>query len=514
MPSQVDNVLPRMPAFAERLLLFCYILIALGPFFVLVIAGMESGSLSHKAVLLATSRRLELFFNTLVLSAAVAIFSLILGAGIGSILWLKPRLAALIVPAFLIVLPMPGYIHVSGWSLLAYRIGLSWHNPLAAWWTMVMWLMPLSSLAVYIGLRAIDRELLEVASLAAGGEKVWFSVALPLLVPVMAAAGGFNFVLALLDYTIPSLCQVNVYAFDIFADFSLHADPGRAFVLSLPILILSAAVIALSILPLQHVSSFLIPQNSNDYFPLNWKAGYRGIGMLFVIIALVQPTLPLLSLGLEALSGPEFNILKGSISSLIYSCAISIAAAFVCIVLGYVVARRLAFHSRQRYCWWLVVLLPWALPSPLVGIAWIEIGSWLYPLHGSNLLIILGEVTRFAPLAVLLSWAFLKRVDHDLLAAALIHAKREYQAFLKVELPLVKMAFLGATAFILAFVIGELGTAVMLTPPGQETITVRIYNYLHYGARGAVALLCLSMGLVTVVAGVLARSMFMNGERG
>jgi len=43
-----------------------------------------------------------------------------------------------------------------------------------------------------------------------------------------------------------------------------------------------------------------------------------------------------------------------------------------------------------------------------------------------------------------------------------------------------------------------------VVPPGQPTLTLRIYNYLHYGASDVVAGLCLAMLLLTLAAGALS----------
>jgi len=43
--------------------------------------------------------------------------------------------------------------------------------------------------------------------------------------------------------------------------------------------------------------------------------------------------------------------------------------------------------------------------------------------------------------------------------------------------------------FILSF--GELGTTLLVIPPGTETIPIKIFNLMHYGADQMVAALCL-----------------------
>ena len=52
--------------------------------------------------------------------------------------------------------------------------------------------------------------------------------------------------------------------------------------------------------------------------------------------------------------------------------------------------------------------------------------------------------------------------------------------------------------FILAF--GELGTTLLVMPPGRETIPIKIYNLMHYGAEDLVAALCIILiGLIFII---------------
>jgi iron(III) transport system permease protein len=54
--------------------------------------------------------------------------------------------------------------------------------------------------------------------------------------------------------------------------------------------------------------------------------------------------------------------------------------------------------------------------------------------------------------------------------------------------------------FILCF--GELGMTLLVMPPGRETIPIKIYNLMHYGADQMVAALCLILVLfILLIAG-------------
>ena len=50
-----------------------------------------------------------------------------------------------------------------------------------------------------------------------------------LIMVCAAAAGGLIFLLSLMDYSVPSLFGVNVYAMEIFAEFIAGYEPARAF---------------------------------------------------------------------------------------------------------------------------------------------------------------------------------------------------------------------------------------------------------------------------------------------
>ena len=57
-------------------------------------------------------------------------------------------------------------------------------------------------------------------------------------------------------------------------------------------------------------------------------------------------------------------------------------------------------------------------------------------------------------------------------------------------------------AFMLAFFMtyAEEGIMLVLMAPGLEAITVKIYNYLHYGASEYVSAFCLiSVGVIAVI---------------
>ena len=148
------------------------------------------------------------------------------------------------------------------------------------------------------------------------------------------------------------------------------------------------------------------------------------------------------------------------------------------------------------------MILPLSLPAPLIGIGLIQVWNstalrWT-GLYTSMFMPALASVLRFLPLGVLLLVSAMKRLDPTLLEAALILQSSPVQGLLTIRLPLMGSALAGAGLLAAVLSFGELGATVLLLPPGAGSLTIKIYNYLHYGQSDVVAGLCLFLYLVAL----------------
>ena len=74
---------------------------------------------------------------------------------------------------------------------------------------------------------------------------------------------------------------------------------------------------------------------------------------------------------------------------------------------------------------------------------------------------------------------------------------------MRVSVPMLAPGAVAAACIVAALTAGELGATLIVAPPGRATLTMRIHNYLHYGASDTVAGLCLAVALAAALAGVL-----------
>jgi len=171
---------------------------------------------------------------------------------------------------------------------------------------------------------------------------------------------------------------------------------------------------------------------------------------------------------------------------------VAAAAGALSIPLTYSTARLLAGGGRGSSMLWLATLAPLALPAPLIGIGLVSL--WNRPagaaVYGSAAMPVLAALARFAPLAALLGAAFIRRLDPALEEAARVFSPR-LPALARVSLPLLRPGLLAAGGVVFALTLGEIGATLIVIPPGMQTLSIRIYNYLHYGATETVSALCL-----------------------
>jgi iron(III) transport system permease protein len=209
---------------------------------------------------------------------------------------------------------------------------------------------------------------------------------------------------------------------------------------------------------------------------------------------------PVAALGsLIATAGSPWNFVdaaRGAGADLAYTFAVAGAAALVAAPLAFAAAR-----SLETMPAWMAVALPVVLPAPVAGVGLVAIANhpWADPFAG--VMPVAAALARFLPVAAIVMAAFLRRIDGELWDAARIFQTGWTRGAVKVGVPLVRPGLVAASAAVFAFSLGELGATLVVIPPGFSTLSVRNYNYLHYGASETVAALCLISAAATLSAG-------------
>jgi iron(III) transport system permease protein len=501
------------------LLLFLSIIIIFGP-----LAGLltELGrlALSGKGLGafagLVTERRLILLLQSVGLAAAVAAAGITTGVLVATALWRRSRTISFGVLLLVLALaPIPPYIHALTWSsaisLFNQWLAVLGAAPLPAtgwiisFWVQFMALLPIAIFLSFIGLASVDRTLVEAARMVRSDIEVLRTIVLPLAAPTLLAASGFLFVLSCTDYSVPSLFGSDTYALDIFSVYSATGSAGSALVSALPLLLITIIIMTacrsgirrLAQTPNWTLGAWENPPVFPGYVTILQEGALLLVGLQLAIIV-IGLTFALGSLA-KLFSTLTFSAHEMGDTLLIVACVVVIG-----IPLTLAVTRELLRPGFRGSLWWGLILLPVAIPAPLIGIGIIAL--WNTPilphLYGTFLMPVFAAISRFAPFAAIILFVQVRSIDPALFDAARIFSRDRIATLTEIILPLLAPGIFIASAVLAALTIGELGATLIVTPPGFGTLAIKIYNYLHYGAAAEVAGLCLVMVAATVLAGL------------
>jgi iron(III) transport system permease protein len=502
----------RIPHWSQILqwaLLLLFLILVYGPLSALLldtISFVAADPVRAFQVISLSSRRLGLLFQTIALSAAVTGTVMLLGICAGSLIWqCRTGAGRYLFWAALLLIPLPLTVHALAWSTLLSTTGLlpgliaSQHSIqpwLLSWCVESMAFLPLGICISTIAFELVDPDRIQAARLLCQDLRVFSRIVLPLASPLLLAGAGFLWVFCLIDYTIPSIYAANVYPFEIFAEFSTSYLPAVAVLLAVPLLLVTIFLVLLSQHPLKSVI-----QNSmwtrREWKPeFSWPVWFRAVQRIALGIFIFQTGLVIVVLLVLAGAAPD---LAGTLSlareDAVTTVLICLGATLLAIPVALTLATRLVQNGPIANLWWILAVIPLAIPSPLIGIGMIVF--WNTPdtvsLYGTLAMPVFAVIVRFLPFAALIIAAQLRSVDPLLLDAASIFGESRTRNFFSVYLPLILPGVCIAAAFIFAFGIGELGATLLVIPPGLSTLTIRLYNYLHYGSSESVAALGLLM---------------------
>ncbi|MCA9392188.1 iron ABC transporter permease [candidate division WWE3 bacterium] len=475
------------------------------------------------------ARQLFLLQNSLVLALSVATIATLLGSIIGFLLARTNIVLKKIVLLLMIVpLVIPPYIFTVAWlnffyqlKIIAFKSGIeptlsTLSGIYASIGILTLCFLPIAVYLSYFAFRNLDAHLEEAGILQQPRLRVFWRISLRLAAPVILAAFLIIFTLTITEFGTPSLLLVPVFVQEIYAQFSAFFDFARAFALSYPLLLFSLLAVFGSVYVLRKQSFATLTGDSQKPKLIRLSPILHVISLTFVVVVLtlsvVIPIYSLIRQG-EVLTSPAWIFQDQGGVALLRSLLVAALSATIMMTLSlgvYNLTRRLKTIVS------LPLLLPLAIPSVSIGILliWIFNHGALQFIYSSVFLLVIGLCVKFIPFVLIAFIAFAAQFDSRLVEVAKTLGKTSSETLQKVTLPLLLPAILVSwfVGFILA--VSDLGLGLLLSPPGFQTLPVRIFILVHYGSARPVAafsfllvfVVLLSLGLCAFLYSKLRRT--------
>lgn len=382
-------------------------------------------------------------------------------------------------------------------------------------------------------MKAMDAALEDAAAIA--GSSKWQTtrrVTLPLLIPSIAAAGLFIFVLAMENFAIPGFLATRikfpVLAYSIYTRVvGLNPDLPLAAAASTVLLVIAIVLLVLY----RHftkTASRYVTVSARGYRPATidlgrWRPVYFVASLLFVLATTYLPMGAVVLRSLMEVRGTDIDLATlGSsnysdlfhrayfVEGLRNSAVLSVGVAVAVVALGLVVGR---WKARQRPTLVVTALdyavsVPLALPGIVVGLAflWAYVGTSLYLSLG---LMGLALFARFGAVGVQTVTSGILQIDRALEEASSVAGASGSTTMRRITMPLIRPVLASAWLVVFLMVARELATSIMLYGQGSRTLPILTWNLLvdaQYGSASALA--CLQV--ISIVCIVLVFRLLMR----
>ena len=395
---------------------------------------------------------------------------------------------------------------------------------------------PVLFLFVYPAFQAMDATLEEAARMAgAGGWRTIWRVNLPLLLPALLASGILSFVVAMESFELPQLlgtpAKIFVFTTRIYdLAYGGHvARFGPAMVLAVLLLLLTVSLIVVQWRLLKGRAFTTISGRGYRARPVDlgrWRwVPFAAIVGFFVVFGALPFVVLLLNSFMELSGFLTWELFTtrhwvdalgrtAVLTSIKDTVLVSVAAATLGVVLSamisYVVTRT-TWAGRRALD--LVAWGPWAVPGLVMALGFLWAFVWL-PIYGTPWLLILVLVARGLPVGSRFFTATMVQLGAELEESARIHGASWPRVFLRIWVPLLRPAILGAWILLFVIAVRVLDLVVLLAGPGSRMLSADIFFWTVSGRQEAASVLALLQTALVLVGYVVARLLLGRAPRG
>lgn len=454
----------------------------------------------------ASPRLPRLFGRSVLLAGLATLGALGLGVPLGLLLG-KTDLPGrrLFAAGFILPLLLPPYFLALGWFALLGREGwLARLLPASVAGTLSEWLFGLPGCAVTLAtvflplivlltatlLHSVNPRLEEAARLYAAWPKVLGRITLPAIGPGVLFGAVLVFLLVLGELTVPMFLRYDVYPVEILTQFAAFYDFDAAIAAAAPLALVVGLPLAAEWRSRRFAAPDLRPAGTSLSIRLGackwlWTVGVSSLLLMLVV-------LPLGALLLQAAPADFGDAWCRAGDALGRSLLYAALGASLLTAFGFFLGLLWRERTRGAGLTEFAALLLLILPSSVVGIG--LIGLWNQPatagFYASPGLLLLGYLIQYGALSGGIAHSALARLPPSLEQAAAVAGAGWWRRILFIALPLSRRGLLTAWLVAYLFCLRDTGLALLVYPPGGDTLPVRIFTVMANSPFGLVAALC------------------------
>jgi iron(III) transport system permease protein len=244
-----------------------------------------------------------------------------------------------------------------------------------------------------------------------------------------------------------------------------------------------------------------------------WRRPATGLILAYFVFAVVAPMLILIYASTQKFYAvPSLHTLThmtahnysytfsnpGTLDALKNSLLLGFGSATV-VMLFMAVAAWLVVRTRLRGRWMVdnLAFLPLVIPGLVLGVALLFVYlRFPIPVYGTLWILFIAYLTRYMPYGMRYATSSMYQISTELEESAQTSGAGWAQTFRRVVLPLLVPGLLAGWIYILTVSVRELSSSILLYSPGNEVLSIRIWEEYQNGQFTELA----ALGVVMVVA--------------
>lgn len=433
-----------------------------------------------------------LVFNSLIVSGLAAFFGV--AGGFLAALWfagMEGRWRSVFFAGAVVALVLPPFLVVNCWIELLGENGL-WRHWLpvdiyslgGTIWVLTLLNWPISFFFTTAAWRRVRSAQLEVDPLLEGRFLLRWLL-LPAARTALVQAGVLTLVLALNNFAVPAILQVKVFPAEVWVRFNTTFDYAGALEISWP-LVLAPLILVMCFrggdISWSWESNAATARALRRQLGVRWQVGG---GIAAWALAGFSLGIPLWQLAGSSKTWRDFGgALQAGWGAIGHSLMFAGVSASVVVVFALLTWRR----KLDTALW-----LPFFMPGVLLGIGliWAFNRRGLSAIYQSAAIVFLAYAIRYAALGWNTVARAIRSEDPNLLALARLEGAGFWRTLRHIHWPQSGAAFGAAWYVTYLLCLWDVETLVLIVPPGGESLSLRIFNLLHYGHNSQVNALCL-----------------------
>lgn len=479
-------------------------------------------------------RNALLFLNSLLLASLTTVLAALIGIFTGFLLGKTDLpMKGLYRNLFFLPFIIPSYIYGLAWANLLGKTGplnkfLSGlpflteegisgfiYGTFGASMVLGLSFFPIVMLITEGSLSRVDSHLEESGLVQAGRGRVLRDILFPLAAPGLISGMLIIFILALSEFGVPFLLGVKVLTTEIFTQFSAFYNEKAAVALSIPFVVITVSIMLLERGFLKERSFETLGKRGaarTHLYPLGrWKIPCLVFCSLILCLAVFFPLISLIidSGSLDAYRKAFLLARQAMTNTLVFGAIGATLLTLLGLVVGYFSEKdRLSLGKGLEFS----TLMLFALPATVIGVGLIKLWNrpqvpfpWVY---GSFLIIIIGYIARFSPIALRLMADSYKQVSTSLAEVGEVLGASWWRLMGEVLIPLVGRGIMITWIISFIFCLGELGTTILVYPPGHETLPITLFTVMANSPVDVVSALSVELVLILLIPVALCFTLF------